>query len=190
MVRFSILLAILVGAVGTTGQVIRAEAGLVKKVDGEVLVHCHTRESGFSRLRRGEVLHTEDLVVTSAGGSTVFSLNPDSYLQMSAGTTVRIRETVLRAMRFDVETGEVIVMVGRLKDGASLVLYAPPGILEIRKKGLYRISVGLDGNTQVNVVRGELVYTDAQNRPRRVKKGRQVDFLKRASKVVGRVAEY
>ena len=54
--------------------------------------------------------------------------------------------------------------------------------LEIRKKGLYRVYVQPNGNTQVNVVRGELVYKDNQNRPVRLTKGKQVDFLKRAPK--------
>lgn len=181
MIRWLALIAIVLACTaGAAAQVIRTEAGLVKKVDGVVLVHCHTRESGFSPLRKGEVLHKEDLVVTNAGGSTIFALNPDSYLQMSAGTTLRIKETVLNAMHFDIDAGEIIVIVDGLKDGASLVLHTPPGVLEIRKKGLYRVSVSPGGSTQVNVVRGEVVYTDAKNRTRRVSKGKQVDFFKRS----------
>ena len=162
MIRLTILGSALLGCCfcATHGQVIRAEAGLVRKVNGEVLIHCHSRESGFSTLRDGEALHYEDLVITNSSAFIVFALNPGSYLQMSAGTTLRVRETALSAMHFDVNVGEVIVHVGSLKNGASLVLHAPPGILEIRKKGLYRVSVDADGNTQVNVVRGELAYFD------------------------------
>ena len=181
MTRAFLILVLLLGGLETaSGQVIGAQAGLVKKVSGEVLIHCHNRESGFSKLRDGEALHNEDLVITDSSGLTVFSLNPGSYLQMSAGTTLRVRETVLSAMHFDVDVGEVIVHVGSLKNGASLVLHAPPGILEIREKGLYRVSVKLKGDTEVNVIRGELVYTD-NGRPVRLKKG-QVVFTKRSAK--------
>jgi hypothetical protein len=99
---------ILVCTSGAIGQVIRTEAGLVKKVDGEVLIHCHNRDSGFSGLRDDEALHNDDLVVTGSSGLTVFSLNPGSSLQMSPGTTLRVRETILSAMQFDVNVGEVI----------------------------------------------------------------------------------
>ena len=161
MIRLTIFAtALLICASAAAGQVIRAEAGLVKKVNGEAL-------------------HNEDLVITNSSGLTVFSLNPGSYLQMSADTTLRVRETVLSAMHFDVDVGEVIVHVGSLKNGASLALHAPPGILEIRGKGLYRVVVNPNGNSQVNVVRGELVYTDSNDRPMRLKKGRQVDFVRR-----------
>lgn len=180
VIRLSILAtAVVAWGSSAVGQVIRTEAGWVKKVNGDVLIHCHNRQSGFSKLRGGEALHNEDLVTTNSNGLTVFSLNPGSYLQMSADTTLRVRETVLSAMHFDVNAGEVIVHVGSLKNGASLVIHAPPGILEIREKGLYRVVVNPNGNSQVNVVRGELVYTDGNNRLVRLKKGRQVDFVRR-----------
>jgi hypothetical protein len=183
MIRYFLPVAIvLLCTSGAIGQVIRTEAGLVKKLNGEVLIHCHNRDSGFSRLRDDEALHREDLVVTGSSGLMVFSLNAGSSLQMSPGTTLRVRETILSAMHFDVDVGEVIVLVGGLKNGASLVLHAPPAILEIRKKGLYRVSVNPDGTTQVNVIRGEILYPDRDNRPVRLKKGKQVDFLKRGSR--------
>lgn len=185
----TLIILLLVGASNSVAQVIRTEAGLVQKVDGEVLVHCHTRESGFSSLRKGEVLHQEDLVVTTTNGSMVFSLNPGSALQMSPDTTVRIRDTVLTGMHFDVEGGEVIVFVDSLDDGVSLVLHAPPGIFEIRTTGLYRVLVNTDGNTRANVVRGELIYNDSEKGRQRLKKGRQVDFVNRISRS-GRMAEY
>lgn len=184
MIRYFLqFVTILLCVGGAIGQVIRAEAGLVTKVNGEVLIHCHNRESGFSTIRDGELLHNDDLVITNSSGSIVFALNPGSYLQMSPATTLRVRETVLSAMHFDVDVGEVIVHVGSLKNRASLVVHAPPGLLDIREKGLYRISVNPDGNTQVNVIRGELLYPDNDNRPVRLKEGKQVDFLKRRSHV-------
>jgi hypothetical protein len=179
IITFSILVTVLACLSTAAGQVIRAEAGLVKKVNGEVLVHCHNRQPDATELTTGAVLHNDDLVITTRTGSTIFSLNRDSYLQMSADTIVRVKETALSSMHFDVDAGEIIVLVGGLKNGASLVLHAPPGILELRKKGLYRVSVNRDGSTQVNVVRGELVYTDHNNRRVRAGKGKQVDFRKR-----------
>ena len=163
------------------GQILRVEAGLVKKVIGKVSIHCHLGGPQFSELRKGDVLHKEDTLVTSKDSSAVFSLNPDSFVLMSSETAVTVRETTLSAMHFDVVDGEVIAHVSGLKNGAALVFHAPPGILEIRKKGLYRVFVDPDQNTQVNVIRGELVYRDNANRPARLTTGKKVDFLKRAS---------
>jgi hypothetical protein len=151
----------------------------VKKVDGEVFVHCHKSRPDMAALRKGEVLHKDDFILTHRSGSAVFSLNPDSYVLMSADTVLTVRETILSAMHFDVSVGEVIITVSGLDNGAALVLHPPPGPLEIRKKGLYRVYVQPDGNTQVNVVRGELFYTDHNRRRVRLAKGKQVDFRKR-----------
>lgn len=178
-IKLSIVIAVISCVCNAAGQVLRAEAGLVKKVNGEVLVHCHKSRPDIGELRKGEVLHNEDLVLTHKSGSAVVSLNPDSYVLMSADTVLTVRETALGAMHFDVRLGEVIITVSGLGNGASLVFHPPPGVLEIRKKGLYRVYVQPDGNTQVNVVRGELFYTDNNHRRVRLTKGKQVDFRKR-----------
>lgn len=180
-INLSIVVAVIACVCNAAGQVLRAEAGLVKKIDGEVLVHCHRSRPDLSELRKGEVLHNEDLILTLKSGSAVFSLNPDSYVLVSADTALTVRETALSAMRFDVTAGEVIVTVSSLDNGASLVFHAPPRVLKISKKGLYRVYVQPSGETQVNVIRGELIYTGNDNRPVRLTKGKQVDFRKRVT---------
>lgn len=175
---FLTLGVILMGVGLAGGQVINATAGLVKKVSGEVLVHCHERQPNNSELQVGEIIHNEDIVTTTKSASMVLALNPDSYLLMSSETTIHVKETAFGGMHFDVVAGEIIVRVATLKNGTSLLLHPPLGPIEIRKKGLYRVFVKDGGETQVNVVSGELSYIGHNKRAARLKKNGQVDFVK------------
>jgi hypothetical protein len=160
-------------------QVISARAGMVKNVRGEVFYRCHLNDKEALSLQKGLMLHNGDTVLTTESGDAAFSLNPDSYLVLSANSFVRIRETDLKAMHFDVERGEILVISRSLKKGVSLVIHTPPAILTVYKRGNYRIFVAENGNTEANVGRGELRYLDGQGNLIRVKKGKQMNFVKR-----------
>lgn len=120
-------------------------------------------------------------MLTTKEASVVITLNPDSYLLVGADAFLRVKQTTLDAMHFDIERGEIFVFVRSLEDGVSLVIHTPPAVLMVYEKGDYRFLVEENGNTEANVVRGKLRYTDNQNNPVRVKKGKKVNFVKRAS---------
>lgn len=62
-----------------SAQVISARAGAVTRVEGEVLYHCHDKESGIQTLETGVKLHDGDLVFTDENSNARWMLNPDSY---------------------------------------------------------------------------------------------------------------
>ena len=160
-------------------KVISARAGMVKNVRGEVFYRCHLNDKEALSLEKGLMLHNGDTVLTTESGDAAVALNPDSYLVLSANSFIRVEETDLSAMHFDVERGEVLVISRSLKKGVSLVIHTPPAILTIYKRGNYRIFVAENGNTEANIGRGELRYVDHRGKLIRVKKGRQVNFVKR-----------
>ena len=92
---------------------------------------------------------------------------------------VEIKNTALDKMHFDFERGEIFLFIRSLKNGASLVVHTPPRILTIYKGGWYRVSVNSNGNTEANVLRGELRYFNNQGKLIKIKKGRQVNFIKK-----------
>lgn len=160
-------------------KVISTRAGTVKNVRGEVFYHCHLNDQEAWALEKGLSLHNGDSVLTTESGDAAVTLNPDSYLVLSANSFVRIEETDLGAMHFDVERGEVLVISRTFGKGVSLVIHTPPAVLTVYKRGSYRIFVAENGDTEANVGRGELRYVDNRGQLIRVKKGRQVNFVKR-----------
>ena len=179
--KIALLLVTIIACVHFAGaQIIGARAGLVKKITGEVFVHCHQGALDKSKLQLGEMLHNEDLVFTGGTGFAVLALNPDSYMLVYGNTTLRVKDTALDSMHFDVVTGEVILKIADLKNGTSLLVHPPPANVKILKNGLYRVFVEGDGKTRVNVVSGEATYPDDKARSARLKKGGRVDFTLRS----------
>jgi urease accessory protein UreE len=159
--------------------VVWARAGAVKNVRGEVFYRCHLNAKEALPLEKGLTLHNGDTVLTAEQGSAAIALNPDSYLVVSADTFLRVIETDLGAMHFDVERGEVLVISRSLGNGVALVVHAPPAVLTVYKRGNYRIFVDENGDTEANVGSGELRYIDRRGNLVRVKKGKQVNFVKK-----------
>jgi hypothetical protein len=154
------LLALCIPATRAQEKVVSARAGLVMRVEGEVRCHHHEREGRVEELRVSERLHDNDIVFTNETGRVRWTLNPDSYLSESPGSTVRVYNTGLDRMSFGVERGEVIVNARTFGKDVSLIIRTPPGPLIVYKSGLYRFRVVDDGETEATVVRGELRYTD------------------------------
>ena len=165
-------------------QVISARAGTVKNVQGTVFYRCRLKEKEALSLEKGVELHEGDAVLAGEEASAAVALNPDSYLVISANSFIRLIETDFGAMHFDVERGEVLVISRALKKGVSLVIHTPGAVLTIYKRGDYRIFVAENGETEANVGRGELRYIDERGNLIRVKKGRQVNFVKREEKKI------
>jgi hypothetical protein len=70
-------------------------------------------------------------------------------------------------------------LCGSFKGGASLKIHTPPELLTVFKRGRYRFRVAENGETEANVERGELRYVDEQGNLAKVKKGKQINFVKR-----------
>ncbi|REJ76265.1 MAG: hypothetical protein DWQ47_11675 [Acidobacteria bacterium] len=161
------------------GQVVSARAGVVRNFSGEVFYRCHTNKKNALLLSKNSSLHNKDTILTGTSGSALLSLNPDSYLFIGDDSYVEIEQTELDKMHFDIERGEIFLIIRSLNNGASLAIHTPPGILTIHKGGRYRVKVGPGGNTEANVLSGEIRYFDGRGDLVKIKKGRQVNFVKR-----------
>jgi hypothetical protein len=81
-------------------------------------------------------------------------------------------------MSFGVERGEVVVTARSFGKDVSLTIRTPPGPLTVYKSGLYRFRVADDGETEAEVVKGELRYLDERGNLNVVTKGSSVTFRK------------
>jgi hypothetical protein len=119
-----------------------------------------------------------DMVLTGDKGSAEWSLNPDSYLRVAAGSHIQVGETSLDRMRFDIKRGEVFINMQSFSDGVSLVINTPPGLLTVHKAGRYLIRVAENGETEATVAKGELRYKDENGKLKSLKESRRVYFYK------------
>jgi FecR-like protein len=159
-------------------QVVSARAGVVCHVAGDVSYHPHSKDGSVQKLEVGMELNNGDLVLTGDNAIAEWSLNPNSYLTVNANSHVRLQETSLDRMRFDIERGDMVINMRSLSSGVSLALHAPPGLLSVHKPGRYIIRIAESGETEAIVVKGELRYKDKNGRLNSVKAGRQVNFYR------------
>ena len=164
-------------------QVVSARAGVVTRAEGEVF-YQPSGEKDSRRLQAGVRFGGGDAVITARGARAEWSLTPDSYLQVGPDSSVRIYELSSGQLHFDVERGEVYVIVRSLEKGTSLVVHAPPGLLTVYKRGRYRVRVAAGGDTDAAVAEGELRYADAKGNLIRVGKRKEVHFFTGEKKIV------
>jgi hypothetical protein len=162
-------------AISEQEQVVAARAGVVTRAEGEVLYGAQG-ERDMRHLQIGVRLVDGDAVTTAAKSRAEWSLTPDSYLQVGASSRVRIYETNIDRMHFDVERGEVFIIVRSLAGGAVLVVHAPPGEVTVRKPGRYRFRVAANGETEAAVGSGELRYVDDRGKPVIIRKRKRLRF--------------
>jgi ferric-dicitrate binding protein FerR (iron transport regulator) len=156
-------------------HVVSSRAGVVTRADGEVLYGAQG-DRDMRRLQIGVRLINGDAVTTAAKSRAEWSLTPDSYLQVGADSRVRVYETSLDRMHFDVERGEVFIIVRSLAGGAALIVHAPPGEVTVRKPGRYRFRVATSGETEAAVGSGELRYVDDQGKTVVIRKRKRIRF--------------
>lgn len=171
------------GSSSAQAQVISARAGVVTRAEGEVF-YQHRGEEAVRQLQVGVKLGDGDAVITKQGGRAEWSLTPDSFLQVGADSSIRVCELSAGQMHFDVERGEVFVIVRSLKRSESLVVHAPPGLLTVYKRGRYRVRVDANGDTDAAVAKGELRYVDAKGNLTRVGTRKEVHFFTGEKKIV------
>jgi hypothetical protein len=162
-------------AASEQGQVVAARAGIVTRAEGEVLYGAQG-DREMRRLQIGVRLANGDAVTTALKSRAEWSLTPDSYLQVGADSRVRIYETSLDRMHFDVERGEVFIIVRSLAGGEALVVHAPPGEVIVRKPGRYRFRVAASGETEAAVSSGELRYINEQGKTVIIRKRKRIRF--------------
>jgi hypothetical protein len=156
----------------TQSQVVYARAAEVMRIDGDVRLRRHG-EAETTPLLPGTKLTPDDLIVTGMNGRAELSMGPDSYLQVGHGSHVRVYEVTASTIHFDVERGEVFVIVRSLPKEISLIVDTPPAPLTIAKRGRYLVQVAADGATEVAVEKGELSFTGSGNKTVRIRSHRR-----------------
>lgn len=163
-------------------RVVWARAGTVLHAEGGALYRPRN-EKDLQTLHKGVKLENGDAVLTAEKGHTDWLLTPGSYLHVGSGSDVRVYETSFDQMHFDVERGEVLVVVRSLKDGASLIIHTPPGSLMVHQAGRYLFRVAENGETEAEVGKGELRYQDHQGKVVSLKKRMKVNFSRVEKKI-------
>lgn len=156
-------------------QIVSARAGVVSRVEGDVW-YRRRDEQQTQQLSTGVSLSVGDLVWTGSRGRAEWSLNPGSSLQVGPRSQVRVYETSLEKMHFDIERGEVFAVVKPLDDGAALVLDTPPALLNVIRSGRYRVRVATDNGTEAAVSSGELRFINQEGKTVRIMKRQRVRF--------------
>src|SRR5262249_42334903 len=158
-------------------KIVSARAGAVYAVQGEVVYHEHNRDE-TALLSPGDRLDEGDIVLTLNEASAEWSLTPDSFLKVSGNSLICVHNVDLERMDFDLERGEIMIVIKRLANGTSLLLHTPPALLTIREPGRYLVRVLANQETEVVVGEGQVQYLNQQGKTDRVKKGRKVNFIK------------
>jgi hypothetical protein len=156
-------------------QVISARAGTVTRLNGEVW-YRHRNETEVRPLKLGERLADGDMVLTGDHGRLELSLNPESFLQIGALSQVRLYDSRLDRMHFDIEQGEVFVIARSMANDVTLVLDTPPALLTVVRSGRYRVRVKASDATEAAVATGELQFVNKQGETIQITKGRRVRF--------------
>jgi len=158
-------------------KIVSAHAGAVYYVQGEVVYHEHNRDETML-LRPGDRLDEGDIVLTLNDASAEWSLTPDSFLKVSGNSLICVHTVALERMDFDLERGEIMIVIKMHANRTSLLLHTPPALLTIREPGRYLVRVLENKETEVLVGEGEVQYLNKQGKTDRVKKGRKVNFIK------------
>ena len=153
--------------------IVSAYAGNVYRIDGDVRFK-HVGETTWRLLHVGERLKLGDEVLTGDHAYAEWSLNPGSHLEVHAHSQVRVFDTSLDRMHFDIEAGQVFAVVTTLDNGAALVMDTPPALLHITKRGIYRIRVNTENQAEAAVQIGELKLIDGKGKTVKVTTGRRV----------------
>jgi hypothetical protein len=155
--------------------IVSTRVGDVSRLDGEVRSK-QRGEANPRELQVGDKLSEGDIVLTGAQSRAEWSLGPDSYFQVGGESQVRLYET-LDEMHFDIERGEVFVIVSSLDKGEVLELDTPHALLTVARRGRYRIRVSKNGDTEATVVQGELRFVNSKGEAGRVTTRKQIHFF-------------
>ena len=157
---------------------VSARAGEISRLDGEVWLK-RRGDAGLRALQVGERLSEGDVVTTGQHGRAEWAMRPDSYFQLGQESRVRIDSLSDSLLRFDIERGEVFVIVGILDHAGALELDTPHPLLTVAKRGSYKIRVAPNLDTVATVVQGELRFVNRTGEKGRVTKRKQVRFYKK-----------
>ncbi len=124
----------------------------------------------WSELTINLPLLSGDRIVAHPDSRIEIELGYDNFLRLGAGTDVSFRRATGSELELDLSLGELIL---RVNESARLRVFTPEATVEIKKEGLYRISVDDNGGAAVTVRKGEVRVANGF-RERKLRAGEQL----------------
>jgi hypothetical protein len=135
-------------------RLVSARAGGVNFVAGDVTFR-RAGETGWQRLTTSEVLKSGDAVKTGADGRVELLLNPGTYFRAGENTEFELVEAALDDLRLSLARGAAVVEATGYDDlDLSIVISTPQTRVSIVRSGIYLVTVGGSGLTEVAVRKG------------------------------------
>ena len=167
--KLSLVLALgcLLGGAAFGQHVISARSGLIHYTEGDVFLgdsRIEMKAAEYPEVKAGQHLRTAD-------GRAEVLLSPGVFLRLSENSEIAMESNQLSDTRVTVLNGSVLVEAGEINQGTSLAVTVHGKVLEVRKRGVFRIDA--DTPSRVRVFDGEITVADP-GRSVIVKEGRQV----------------
>jgi hypothetical protein len=156
---------------GTAGAahaqyVVSAKAGIIQFMVGNVFLDdkpVRLTKGGYLQMKNGQRLRTER-------GFSELLLGTDVYLRLGMHGQLRMYQNQLNDTQLALEKGSAMIEVVEMAQGSQIRIVFASGLVEIRKKGLYR----LDGDSRELRVYGGEAGVAKKDRKAKIKKGKMV----------------
>jgi hypothetical protein len=153
--------------------IISARAGGVNAVTGKTSMRPHGN-TDWHLLTIKEDLETGDFVKTEGDGRVELLLNPGSYLRVGENSEFQLVDSSLENLEVRLLRGTAIVEVTGADDESLYIgITTPHTRMSIIRRGLYRVNVAPEDNTELIVRKGRVILEDSHTK---VKGGDKVVF--------------
>lgn len=165
----TIIIVFFVLVVGAQAQyVVSAKAGIIQFITGDVFL-----DDRPVRLSRNNCVQMEnDQSLRTERGLVELLLAPDIYLRLGMNGQVRMYRNRLSDIQLAMDQGSALIEIVEKAKGCQIRIAFAAGLVEIKKKGLYR----LDADTGELRVYGGESGVAKKNRKAKIKKGKMVRF--------------
>ena len=164
---FSVAVGCLLASFASGQDVISAKSGLIHYIEGDVFLADKAVVQKFGEypeLKTGQHLRTES-------GRAEVLLTPGVFLRMSENSEIAMTKNALTDTQIDIVKGSVLLEAGEVLKEQGIELTVQGSVLDVRKRGVFRIDAGTP--PRVRAFDGEITLVDA-GRPVTVKEGRQL----------------
>lgn len=161
------LVALLAMTVGAQAQyVVSAKAGVIQFAAGDVFLDekpVRLSKGDYKQMENGQSLRT-------GRGFAELLLGTNVYLRLSTNSLVRMYQNHLIDTQLSLEQGSALVEVVEKAKGSQIRIVFGAGLVEIKKKGLYRLDAG---TRELRVYGGE-ARVAKKDRKEKIKKSKMI----------------
>ena len=164
---FSVAVGCLLASFASGQDVISAKSGLIHYIEGDVFLADKAVVQKFGEypeMKTGQHLRTET-------GRAEILLTPGVFLRMSENSEIAMTKNALTDTQIDIVKGSVLLEAGEVLKEQGIELTVQGSVLDVRKRGVFRIDAGTP--PRVRAFDGEITLVEA-GRPVNVKEGRQL----------------